>query len=146
MADYKDRINYEDHDFNSTTVIINGEHKVEGLDSVTVEYENDEVGIQTVNDGTAIPVVNPRRNGTITIGFLEAGATTDVMYGLLETRTAFKVQIKDSVAPNLDCKGARCRVMKRPNIVRGAEATIAEWVLIVPYLDSKGGSYSLASA
>ncbi|GEM_PF-5610884 len=146
MAAYKDRKNYVPHSINNVTVTIDGEHKIEGLELFEAEMDEDEVTVQTVADGTGILVENPSRAGQIRIQFLEAGASSDKMYELLEGREVFSISALDVAAPNFDVHGNYCRVMKRPVITRGREAGVPEWVFVSVYLDIKGGSYALATA
>lgn len=146
MGNYKDRRNYVDHDFNTTVLLINGEDKAEGLEMIEVELDEDETTVQKVADGMAIFVKNPSRSGTIKFQFLEASKTNDVMWALRTGDTSFKLSIQDPSAPNLSCKGAKCRIGKPPIVKRGLEADVVEWTCICAYLDVKGGSYALASA
>ncbi len=146
MGIYRERRNYVDHDPNSITILIDGENKVEGFDSLVVELDNDESTVQTVADGTGLFVANPTTSGEIRISFIEASPTNDIMWALLKAGDSFKISVQDANAPLLDAHGNKCRVKKRPVINRGAEADVVEWVCSVVYLDCAGGSYSLASA
>ena len=146
MAAYKDRVNYVPHSINNVTVTIDGEHKIEGLELFEAEMDEDELTVQTVADGTGILVENPSRAGTIKLTFLEAGASSDKLYELLEGRDVFSVAALDAAAPDFDVHGTYCRVMKRPPIRRGREADTPEWVFVCVYLDMKGASYALATA
>ena len=146
MAVYKDRRNFKDHDFNNTSLLIAGEDKAEGVEMIEVELDEDVTTVQKVADGTGIFANNPSRSGTIKFQILEASATTDVMWALHKSNEAFSIGILDPTAPNLSCRGAKCRIGKPPVIKRGLEADVVEWVCVCAYLDVFGGSYSLASA
>jgi hypothetical protein len=127
-------------------LLINGTDKAEGLEMIEVEFDEDEVTVQKVADGTAIYSTNPSRSGTIKFQIIEASATNDVMWTLRKNNTSFSIGILDPTAPNLTCRGAKCRIGKPPVIKRGLECDIVEWTCICTYLDARGGSYSLASA
>jgi len=146
MAKYKDRINYVDHDFNNSSLTINGAHVAQGLESIEVELDEDEVDVVKVGDGTGIFVNDPSRSGTIKFQILEASATNDVMWALRTAGTSFPISFLDSSAPNLDCHGNNCRIQKPPVVKRSKEVDIVEWVCKCVYLDVKGGAYSLQSA
>lgn len=145
MGVYRDRINYVPHDFNTTVLTINSEHKAVGLDSLTVARAEDAVTVKTVGDGTGIPELNPSREGTITFSVLEASATNDYMWDLYEAGTAFPVSVLDSNAPNLDASGTYCYVSKVPDLVKSKEHSVVEWTCICVYLKMRGGSYTLAT-
>ena len=146
MAKYRDRVNYVDHDFNNTTLSINGTHIAEGVEMVEVELDEDETTVQKVADGTGIFVNDPSRSGTFKFQILEASATNDIMWALRAANSSFKVSLLDVAAPNLDCHGNQCRIAKPPVVKRGKEADVVEWSLICVYMDVKGGSYSLQAA
>lgn len=146
MANYKNRRNYVDHDFNNSVLTIAGENKAEGLEMIEVELDEDEVTVQKVADGMGINNLGLSRTGIIKFQILEASATNDVMWDLREGGAAFSLSLLDSAAPNLNCNGAKCRIVKPPAVKRGKETDVIEWVCSCVYLDVKGGSYRLASA
>jgi hypothetical protein len=146
MAKYKARRNYVDHDFNNTTLTIDGEHKAEGLEMIEFELDEDENTIQKAADGVALINNNPSRSGTIKFQVLESSATTSIMWALRTANRAFKVSMLDTASPELDCKGAFCRIGKPPIVKRGLNGDVVEWLLICPYLDVLGGSYTLQTA
>jgi len=141
MGTYKDRINYVDHDFNSTTLLINSEHKGEGLDTIAVEKLSDRVTVTEVADGMAILNNGKSRVGTITFECLEASATNDYMQERVDSGESFPIALSDDNAPNMKAGGGKFRVMEDPVINRGAEAAMVEWVCITAYLDGKTGAY-----
>ncbi len=146
MAKYATRRNLTPHAINNLTILVNGEHKIEGLDLFEAELDEDEVSVQTVASGLAIMNENPTLTGQIRINFLEASASTDALWTILDSGDTFTISALDAVAENFDVRGAYCRVLKRPKITRGAEATVSEWVFTSGYLDIKGGSYAVATA
>ena len=146
MTDYKQRRNYVDHNFNTTTLTINNTHKAEGLESLAVERTEDEVTVQNSSDGMAIFSEVPSLVGTITFSILEASATNDIMWEHDQSKTQIALDVKDTASPNLDCRSAKSRIVKAPTIERGREQSMVEWVCVCTYLDVKGGSYALASA
>jgi hypothetical protein len=145
MAKYQTRRNIVPHTINNLTILLNGEHKVEGLDLFEAELDEDEVTTQKVASGIGILNENPSLTGQIRINFLEASATTDAVYTILNSGETFTISALDEAAENFDVKGQQCRVMKRPVISRGAEATVSEWIFVAVYLDIKGGSYAVAT-
>ena len=146
MAKYQTRRNLTPHTINNLTILINGEHKVEGLDLFEAELDEGEATVQTVASGLAVINENPSLAGQIRINFLDASASTDAVWTILDSGATFTISALDEAAENFDVKGAYCRVMKRPVISRGAEATVSEWIFVSGYLDIKGGSYAVAIA
>jgi len=146
MGVYKDRRDYVDHDFNTTTLTIDGEHKAEGLEMIEVEKTEDDTTVKEAADGLGIFVVRPSKSGTIKFQILEASATNDIMWALRSGGSSFSVSVLDVAAPELDCNAAKARISKAPVVKRGIDHDMVEWTLIAVYLDVKGGSYSLASA
>ena len=146
MVQYRDQIDTVAHNFNTSTLTINGEHKAIGLEMIEVERDENEVDTQAVADGTAIFVENPIRTGTFKFQALESGPTTDVMWALREAGDSFKIGFSDTSAPNLNCAAKYCRIEKPPVVKRGKEADVVEWVLRCTYLQTKGGSYRLETA
>jgi hypothetical protein len=145
MTVYKDEINYVGHDFNTTTLTLDGEHVVQGLESLEVERTKDATSVQEVADGTGIFVNHPSKSGQVRFTILEASPSTSVLQTLYDSGAVFKVSVLDSNAPELDCSG-RCKIMKMPVVKRGAEADLVQWTLVAVYLKTKVGSYTLASA
>jgi hypothetical protein len=145
MGKYKEAIHTVAHNFKNTTLTINGEHKVDGLDALAVERDEDEVSTMAAADGMASFVETSIQTGTITFSHLEASPTSDYMWDLYETGDTFKAAVVDSAAPTLDCSAAYCRVAKAPVVTRTREGQMVEWVLRTTYLKSRGGSYSLAT-
>ena len=145
MANYRSRRNYVFHSINNLTILIDGVHKVEGLDLFEAELDDDEVVLTKVADGLGIMSTNPSQSGTIKVNWLEASKTTDDVWAILDSGASFSISAIDSSADNFDVRGQYCRVQKRPVVSRGAEATVSEWVFITAYLDIKGGSYALAT-
>lgn len=143
MAIYKDRINYVDHNFNSYTLTIDGDHVAQSLDSVEVELDDDEVDVTKVADGTGVFDINPSRSGTIKFSMLEASVTNDKMYELREVGAAFSVSGLDTSRPNYNCNGKKMRIVKPPVELAGTTANVVEWICKAVYLDVKGGSYSI---
>ena len=95
MTAYKDNVNFVAHSFNTTTVLINDEHKVQGLHTIEVNFDEDEVETQAVASGMSIFVENPVTKGEIVISFLEASATTDYLWDLKDTGDQFAIAIND---------------------------------------------------
>jgi hypothetical protein len=146
MTQYKDDIDVVPHNFNNTTLTLGGEHTAEGLEMVQAERTEDEVSLFTVNSGMAIFVENPKKIGEFTVQILEASPTTKWLWDKRRARKAFKIDMADTAAPNLDVSGRFCRIMKPPAIVRDAEAQTVEWKFLVAYLEMEGDSYRLEKA
>jgi len=146
MPIYKDQINYVDHDFNSTTVTINGSHVVQGLEELEVERDRESSTVQTFADGTGIFVNHASKSGEIRLTFAESSPTTDVLQALFDAGSTFKCSVLDANATKLDASGL-CKVKKHPNIKRKADGTdMVQWVLVSVYLKMQGGSYALVAA
>ncbi len=147
MGGYKDKLNFKPHDLNNLVVSLNDEHKVQGIDSISAEYDDDHFSTQSVADGTAIPVKNPSRTGTITIAILEASPSNKTLWDLyracVDSDTGFAVSAKDSAAPEFNIKETYCYIQKPPTIGRSNEAAVVEWIIVAAYLDVAGGGYSL---
>jgi hypothetical protein len=146
MGYYATRRNYKAHNFNNSTLTINGTHKAEGLDGFEVELDVDEVDVSLVADGTGLFVENPSQAGSFKIKMSEASATNAFLWDLVKSKAHFSLSFLDSAVPDLDCNGQQCRIAKRPKIERGKDPAIVEWTCKAVYLDCIGGSYSLESA
>lgn len=146
MVAYKDELDTVAHNFNTSTLTIDGTHKVEGLEMVEVDLDNDEVEIQSVASGVSQFVENPTTSGTFKFTFLEATVTTDYLYEKRLSGTPVSISFTDSNAPNLSCSTKRARPSKRPPIIRGKDGSLVEWTYVCTYLKTKGGSYRLEAA
>jgi hypothetical protein len=146
MGEYKDRRNYEDHDMNNVTLVIDGTHKAEGLDSIRCELDEDEFTVSAVADGMAQFARNPKRTGQFVFTVLEASATNAKMWELWQDGGSFSISMTDRAVPNLDCKSQKTHIMKRVPIERNLEAPMSEWTCVCTYLDCLGGGFSLESA
>jgi len=146
MGGYKDRQNYVDHDFNNTTLTINGEHNAEGLESLEVTYNEPRSTVSEVADGMAIFNVNNSKTGTIKFSIMESSATCDIMWDLWAARSTFPVAVLDTASPNLSVSAGQCRFGELPPIKRSGEVDVVEFTLNATYMDARGGSYSLVSA
>jgi hypothetical protein len=144
MADYKDALEWEPHDFNDTIVTLDGVHKCEGLNSIEVARKNPKWSTQSVASGAAQEVKDTSREGSIKFTFIESSATTDYIVAAMNEDRRVKVQISDANAPNLDCSG-RGRVMVHPPVKRGKEVDVPEWEIVIPYLKMQGGSYRVVA-
>ena len=146
MGSYNEVTNYKPHSFNNTTLLIDKEHKAVGVEMVEVELTEDEVTVQTSADGHAIFVETPGTSGIIRFQCLEASATNEYMWDLLETRATFSISMLDKEAPTLDVSSPKCRIGKRPVIRRLREHDVVEWVCVCTYIKCRGGSYRLDAA
>jgi hypothetical protein len=146
MAKYKDSLNFVDHDFTSITATYNGTDKVEGLDSIEVEMDDDENTITDVSDGTGNFNFNPGRKGTIRIGLLEASATSDIFWDARDGNAQFSLAVNDANAEKFKVSGQKCKIMKPPVITRRKEQEVVVWEFKCVYLEARGGSYKIAAA
>jgi hypothetical protein len=146
MGEYLDTRDYEDHDFNTTTLTINKEHKAEGLNTIEVERDGEEYTTQGVASGLGLFVFHAKKEGTIKFTCLEASATNDVMWALRESGDSFHVSVLDTVAPNLNCNAKKMKIEKPPVIRRMEEHDVIEWTCRAVYLNMKGGSYKIVDA
>jgi hypothetical protein len=145
MGKYKDAINFVDHDFATTTVLINGETVIQGLHSLEVEYDENETEVFMVDDGTGQFVASQGRSGTIRIGLLEASPSTDEIEDLREAGSQFSISATDANAPKLKVVGQYCKCEKPPVIVRGKTPVVPVWTFKVVYLTGRSGSYKQAT-
>jgi len=147
VAGYKDKKNFQPHDLTNLVVTLNGEYTASGIDSIAAEYDDDQFSFQSVGDGTAAPVRNPSRKGTITLAILEADPTNKKLWDLhqasIDSGTPFSISAKDSGAPDFNIKETYAYIQKPPTEGRSAEIAVLEWVMVVGYLDVKGGGYAL---
>ncbi len=147
MGGYKDKKNFKPHDLNNLTVTLNGEFTASGIDSISAEYDDDHFSIQTVADGTGVPVKDPSRKGTVTLAILEADPTNTKLWELyqacVDSNTGFSISAKDSNAPEFNIAETFCYIQKPPAMGRSAEAAVLEWIIVAVYLKIKGGGYAL---
>lgn len=146
MGYYATKRNYKNHNINNSTLTLNGEHKIEGLDGFDWEYDDEEVDTEVVADGTGLFVENPSKRATIKIRISEASASSAYLWDLWEDKTSFKMSFLDTTIPDLAFSASKCRIAKAPATVRGKNPAVVEWVVKTVYMDAKGGSYSLESA
>lgn len=145
MTAYKDRLNFVDHNFNTTTLTIDKTHKAQGLHMIEAEYNEDETTTMEVDDGTAIMVEGNSRTGEIRFQVLEASPTNTFMQGLAKERRSFALSLDDTNVDDLKTDGKYCRVKKRPVLIRQKDAQVVQWDCVVTYLDLVGGGYTLES-
>ncbi len=142
---YKDRRNYVDHDFVTTTVTINSKNKGEAVNQLVVDRDVDEYTTQVAGDGIGIFVRDPSQAGKIEIEFLEASASNDVMWDLEADGATFPISVLDTAVPNLTASG-RFKIAKKVSIERDKGHKFVRWICITVYLDHRGGGYALAAA
>jgi hypothetical protein len=143
MGIYKDAQNFVPYDFNSAVLTLDGEIVVDGLDSFSAERDADRVTSMTVADGLGMLVLDPSKVVTFTFSVLEASASTDSLYTLLETDTPFKLSFIDSNAENFNCSGTYCMFTKHPTAKREKEVPLVEWTITTIYGSMRGGSFTL---
>jgi hypothetical protein len=143
MGFYQDQVDYAPHNFNTSTLVINGTHAVKGLDTVECEPKEDQWTTQSVADGTAIANAHPSQEGTFKFSFLEASASTDVLVAAMQAHTPISFSFSDSNAPNLNCSSRQAFVRKHPPVKRGKETDVPTWEFVCTYLKCAGGSYAL---
>ena len=142
---YRDEINVVPHDFTTTVITFDGEHKAQGVDVLEVTKTDDTYSNRGVADGTAIHQKNASRIGQIRIEILEATATSDYLWSAYENDRAVSIAIADSNAPNLKVNNSLCHILKPPMLVRKNETENVEWIFNTNYLNYRGGSYRLES-
>ena len=147
MAGYKDKLNFVPHDLNNMVITLAGDHKVQGVESIVASYDDEQFTIDGVADGTAIPVKNPSRKGTVVLTILEASPSNTTLWELYKAAvnndTGFQLSAKDAGAPDFDISETYVYPQKPHELERGGEAKKVEWVLVAAYLGLSGGGYKL---
>lgn len=146
MTVYKDVVNFVPHNLVNSVFTVDGENNLNGIETIEVEFDEDEVTFQAVADGMAIANENPIRKGQLRVSFLEASPSSKVMWDLRESGAFFPVSFSDSASPDLKANGQYCRIMKPPVLKRLNETDITEWVIVTGYLKARGGGYKLVNA
>ena len=146
MGTFKDRINYQPHNFNTFRVTLNGTDNVTGLNSFAVERNEDEVTPAIAADGVGLFQENPNISGIFELEIIEADATNAVLWDLWSAGTTFGVAAVDSNETRLNCAGAQCRVKKAPRREKQLEVSYVTWTIETIYLDLNGGGYSIVDA
>lgn len=146
MGIFKPRTNYRPHNFNSFTVIVNGETQVEGLNSFSCERNEDEITMAIAADGTGLPQENPNISGIITLEIQEPSPTNGVFWGLQKEGAYITISAVDSNDTSFNCSMASGRVKKPPVLNKGLEVSMVEWVFEAVYLDLESGGYSIIDA
>jgi hypothetical protein len=145
MARYTDDVNFVDHDFSNTVVTIDNDHVVQSLDSIEVEFDEDENTKTTVASGHGVFNHSQVRSGIIRLGILPASASIDYIEDKLEENGQISIGIKDSAAPKFDASTQKCKVMKHPVEVRRKEQEVVVWEFTAVYMKCRSGSYKIAS-
>lgn len=147
MSGYKDKKNFVPHDINNFVFTVDGDHKIEGLESIVASYDDEHFAIETVADGMGIPVKNPSRKGTVTLTILEASPSNSKMWALynaaVNDNTGFQASGKDSASPDFNISETYFYPQKPHELERSGEAKKVEWVLVAVYLNLMGGGYKL---
>lgn len=144
MGDYKDAQNVVPHKFANNVLKIN-DIIVNGLDSFSASSQVDKTTWESVGDGLGQFAVDSDQSAVFTFSVAEAMDSTDDLWDLYEAGTIFTLSFSDPAAPNLDCSGAQCLFVKRPDITRDKEKPMVEWAVICGYAKIKGSSFTLAS-
>lgn len=142
---YKQNINYENHQFNSTEVLIDKIDVAKSVISIMFEPIDDDYEIDGFPDGTAIGVEIPTKKLLITLEVSDASPTTDVLWDLHAASDAFAFSMSDANAPTLKASAQQCRFNKRPPLKRAAKPDNVIWTFMTPYGEYRGGSYKLIS-
>lgn len=143
MGFYQDQVNYEPHNFNNSTLTIDGVHNVKGLDTVECEPKEDRWTTKAVASGAAIANAGLSREGTFKFSFLEASETTDYLVAAMNENRPIRFRFTDSAAPNLDCSSAQAFVRKHPPVKRGKEVDVPMWEFVCTFLKCQGGAYKI---
>src|SRR3972149_4076190 len=145
MGIYRDRVHYEPHDFNSTSVLVKGTIQIKGLQTLEVEKTSDTFTVGESEDGMALPKFHASRVGTIKFSFMEASETMDLLEDLLATNVPFSVVIADKNAPKFDVSSVQS-TFKKPAVKKRLKGVdFPEFEIVCTYLDCRGGSYKLAA-
>lgn len=134
------------HNINQVTITLGGTEKVEGLDMITVELNDDETAIFKVGDGTAQLVDYPDVDGTITITLSPTSQTNLWFWNKYKSKEAFSFSMADTAIKELATAAKQCKIKKRPIIQKQKDPQTVEWVLLSPYITCRSGNFTLASA
>lgn len=146
MARYKDPINYVAHNFNNTTILIDGEHKALAVHMIECEMAEDENGVYKVDDGTGIFWEETSREGVFKLQIMQASSTNNKLYELFEANNQFQFAVTDANSEEFNCSAQKCKIKKRPVEKRAKEHDVVEWEIISIYMTLKGGGYRLEGA
>jgi hypothetical protein len=147
MGEYKDNLDFEPHNFNTTTVTLkaleSGDiHVLQALHTLEVSRKESRWTTQEVNSGVSIDVEKPSTAGSAKWTLLDASPSTDWLFDHIDERV--QVTVADSNAPNLNCSG-KGRLMVPPPIKRADTVDTPEWEVVVKYLKIRGGGYRLVT-
>lgn len=150
MPYYKPPVNFEPHNFNSSTLTINspdldGAVTIDGLNTIEVELTNNRWGTQSSNSGMAIHTHNPSKEGTIKITLLEASSSSAILSALARSDAPVTVTFTDANSTELNCGSGQARVEKHAVVKRSNEVDTPEWVFVCTYLTCESGGYKLQS-
>lgn len=148
MPYYKPPVNFEPHNFNSSTLTVisadlDGPVTIDGLDTIEVEFTNNRWGTQASASGMAIHTHNPSKEGTIKITLLEASSSSATLSQLARSDAPITVTFTDQNAPELNCSSQQARVEKHAMVKRSNEVDTPEWVFVCTYMTSESGGYRL---
>jgi hypothetical protein len=145
MAMYRDRLNYKPYNINDCIITIDKKYPIIGLNLFEAERDDDEIGESKVASGHGQFVEIPSESGIITIEFLAASPSSDILWDLFEEKRSFAISAKNSKAEKFSVAGSYCRIVKAPKVMMGGEPEPESWQFKAMYLDIRGGSYALAT-
>lgn len=148
MPYYKPPVNFEPHNFNSSTFTVNspdldGAVTIDGLDTIEVEFTNNRWGTQSVASGMAIHTHNPSKEGTVKITLLEASASSAILSQLARSDAPITVTFTDQNSPDLNVSSGQARLEKHAMVKRSNEVDTPEWVFVCTYMTCESGGYAL---
>lgn len=122
--------NYKPYDPNKVTCIL-GVIPARGFadgEMITVEFAEDEDTTYIGTDGDGRHVKGKNRSGTVTVRLHDYSETNPLLSILKEVGEPFPIAIVDK-STNADLFFASsCQVKKTPNLVKGKEGQVNEWV------------------
>jgi len=149
MGTFKDRVNYQPHNFNTFALSFtygDDTYKATGLNTFSAERDEDEVTVESAADGVGIFVEDPVIKGAVTFEIMEADPTNKWLWDRQVGGHIFSLSAADSNMADLEVKGGQCRISKAPVIEKKKEIFYVSWNIITVYLDVKSGGYALVSA
>ena len=146
MGTYGTRRNYNAHNFNTSTFLIDGNHKVEGVHRVKVGYTKPRTTVHDTADGQAQFAEETSKVGQWEIELAEASTTSTKMWDLWEAGASFSVAFTDSNIEKLSASSQKTRFGDLPPFERNKEPGVVVFTLETTYLDARGGGFALESA
>ena len=108
---------------------------VDGIDSLTAAYNEDQYSTVVAADGTTRQIKNNNRTGIMTVGINADSAAHVLIHALDKTGLSFPVVFVDKTSNGAMAFGDGCRLVKLPDWKRAKDPEVIEYTFAVQDLE-----------